>query len=37
MRRRYKRIQVYRTDFQQVSGPIWIKLKRLVSLQIVYF
>jgi len=22
----YKRIQLYRTDLQEVSGPIWIKL-----------
>jgi len=24
---RYKRIQLYRTDLHEVSGPIWIKLK----------
>jgi len=26
IRSRYKRIQLYRTDFQEVSGPIRIKL-----------
>ena len=36
-RRHYKRIQMYRTDLQEVSGPIRIKLKMLVSGQIVYF
>jgi len=25
-RSRYKRIQLYRTDFQEVSGPLWIRL-----------
>jgi len=37
MRSRYKRIQLYRTDLQEVSGPIQIKLKKLVSGHIVYF
>jgi len=36
-RSRYKRIQLYRTDLQEVSGPIRIKLKKLVSGQVVYF
>jgi len=30
-----ERIQLYRTDLQEVSGPIRIKLKKLVSGQIV--
>ena len=34
---RYKQIQQYRTDLQEVSGPTRIKLKKLVSGQIVYF
>jgi len=34
---RYKRIQLYRTDVQELSAPIRIKLKKLVSGQIVYF
>ena len=34
---RYKRIQRYRTDLQEVSGPIRIKLKKLLSGQIVIF
>jgi len=33
-RSRYKRIQLYRTDLQEVSGSIWIKLKKLLSGQI---
>jgi len=32
-----ERIQLHRTDLQEVSGPIQIKLKMLVSRQIVYF
>ena len=36
-RSRYKRIQLYRTDLHKVSGPIRIKLKKLLSRQIVYF
>ena len=34
---RYKRIQLYRTDLQEVSGPIRIKLKKLFSGQTAYF
>ena len=30
-RSRYERIQLYSTDLQEVSGPIRIKLKKLVS------
>jgi len=30
----YKRIQLYRTNLQEISGPIRIKLKKLVSGQI---
>jgi len=37
VRSRYKRIQLYRTDFQEFSGPIRIKRKQLVSGQIVIF
>ena len=37
MRSRYKRIQLYRRHFQEVSGPIRIKLKKLVSGQIFIF
>jgi len=33
----YKRIQPYRTDLQELSGPIRIKLKKFVSEKIVYF
>jgi len=36
-RSRYKRIQLYRTALQEVSGPIRIKLKELLSGQIVIF
>jgi len=36
-RSRYKRIPLYRTDLQEVSGPIRIKLKKLLSGQIVIF
>jgi len=32
-----ERIQLYRTDFLEVSSPIRIKQKKLVSGQIVYF
>jgi len=37
IRSRYKRIQLYRTDLQEVSGTIRIKFKKLVSGHIVYF
>jgi len=36
-RSRCKRIQLYRTGLQEVSGPIRIKLKKLLSRQIVIF
>ena len=36
-RSRYKRIQLYRPDLQEVSCPIRIKLKKLVSGEIVHF
>ena len=36
-RSRYERIQLYSTDLQEVSGPIRIKLKKLVSGKIVIF
>jgi len=36
-RSRCKRIQLYGTDLQDVSGPIRIKLKKLLSGQIVIF
>jgi len=34
---RYKRFQLHKRDLKGVSGPIQIKLKKLVSRQIVYF
>jgi len=34
---RYKRIQLYRTALQGVSGPIRIKLNKLVPGHTVYF
>ena len=33
-RSHFKRIQLYRTDLQEISGPIWIKLKKLCTGQI---
>ena len=36
-RSRYKRIQLYRSDLQEASGPIRTNLKKLVSGQIVIF
>jgi len=33
--RGYKRIQLYRTDLHKVSGPIRIKLKKLISGEII--
>jgi len=37
IRSRYKQIQLHRTHLQDVSGPIRIKLKKLVLGQIVIF
>jgi len=37
IRSSYKRIQLYRTALQGVSGPIRIKLKKLVSGHTVYY